>query len=104
MPPLQSPGRTDARSKPPVPRQGNDFSPLTPGGGYPPKRRENLFLWTVFLLLLIAFCMACWIVVPYIFNHPEKPFAYKVLTKVKKVRPPQRFNVNAAPQGEFITA
>lgn len=103
MPPIQSPGRASVAGS----RAGSELSPLAgPGGSYrpPPRRRDNLFLWTVFLLLLVAFCMACWIVVPYIFNHPEQPFAYKILTKLKKVRPPQRFNVNAAPQGEFISA
>ncbi len=104
MPPLPSPGRTDSRPGPAPRPSAGDLSPLGVGGGYAPPRKDNLFLWTVFILLLIGFGMACWIVVPYIFSHPEKPFAYKILSKFKKVRPPQRFNVNAAPTGEFITA
>ena len=69
-----------------------------------PRRKDNLFLWTVFLLLLVGFSMACWIGSYVIFARPELPFSYKLLRKIHKIDPPQKFKVTAAPKGEFLTA
>ena len=67
-----------------------------------PKGRDNLFLWTVFILLLIGGAFACWLGSFYIFGHPENPRSYKILKKMGKIELPQRFEVTAAPQGEFL--
>lgn len=67
------------------------------------KRGDNLFLWTVFLLLLVGLAMACWVGSYVIFNRPELPISYRILRKLKKIDLPQRFAVNAAPAGEFLT-
>jgi hypothetical protein len=67
-----------------------------------PKGRDNLFLWTVFILLLIGGAFACWLGSFYIFGHPENPRSYKILKKIGKIEMPQRFEVTAAPQGEFL--
>lgn len=67
------------------------------------KRGDNLFLWTVFLLVLVGLVMACWVGSYLIFNRPELPISYKILRKLKKIDLPQRFAVNAAPAGEFLT-
>ena len=40
----------------------------------------------------------------YVFGHPEKPFSYSILAKLKKLDAPKRFEITAAPQGEFLTA
>ncbi len=69
-----------------------------------PRRKDNLFLWTVFLLLLVGFSMACWIGSYLVFARPELPISYKLLRKIHKIDPPQRFKVTAAPPGEFLTA
>lgn len=69
-----------------------------------PKKDGNLFLWTVVILLLIGFAIACWIGSFYIFGHPEKPLSYEVLNKLKKLDPPKRFELTAAPRGEFLKA
>jgi hypothetical protein len=69
-----------------------------------PPRRENLFLWTVFILLLMGFTMACWLGSFYIFGHPEDVRSYKILQKLHKLDPPKRFEITAAPPGEFLTA
>jgi hypothetical protein len=71
---------------------------------FEPRRQDNLFLWTVFLLLLVVFSMACWIGSYLVFSRPELPFSYKLLRKIKKIDLPQRFKVNAAPHGEFLSA
>src|ERR1700674_4375917 len=65
---------------------------------------DNLFGWTVFLLLLCGFAVACWIGTFYVFSHPEKPFSYQLLTKLNKLDPPKRFELTVAPSGEFLTA
>lgn len=67
-----------------------------------PKGRDNLFLWTVFILLLIGGAFACWLGSFYIFGHPEDPRSYRILKKMGKIEAPQRFEVTAAPQGEFL--
>lgn len=65
-------------------------------------RDGSLFVWTVVILLLIAVAIACWIGSFYIFGHPEKPFSYQILNKLKKLDPPKRFELTAAPRGEFL--
>src|SRR4030095_9153240 len=71
--------------------------------GLEPQRRDNLFLWTVFILLLIGFAFACWLGSFYIFGHPEEPRSYRFLKKLKKIESPHRFDVTKAPLGEFIS-
>jgi hypothetical protein len=65
---------------------------------------DSLFLWSVFILLLIGAAFACWIGSFYIFGHPEKPKPYRILMRLKKLEAPRRFEVTAAPQGEFLSA
>lgn len=69
-----------------------------------PPGRDNLFLWTVFLLLLAALVFACWLGSFYVFGHPENPRAYRLLKKLNKLAPPSRFIVTKAPPGEFLEA
>lgn len=72
--------------------------------GTVPRRKDSLFLWTIFILILIAVALACWIGSFYVFGHPEQPGSYRLLLKLKKIDPIRRFEVIAAPQGEFLTA
>jgi hypothetical protein len=67
-------------------------------------RPDNLFGWTVFILLLCGFAVVCWIGTFYVFNHPEQPFNYQLLTKLHRLEPPKRFELTAAPPGEFLGA
>jgi hypothetical protein len=73
-------------------------------GMHPQSGPDNLFGWTVFILLLCGFAVACWIGTFYVFNHPEQPFNYQILTKLNKLEPPKRFELTAAPAGEFLGA
>jgi hypothetical protein len=68
-----------------------------------PHERDNLFGWTVFILLLSGFALACWIGSFYVFGHPENPRSYGILLKLKKLDPLKRFDLTAAPTGEFLT-
>lgn len=68
-----------------------------------PGRRDSLFGWTVFILLLTGFALACWIGSYYLFGHPENPKSYEILKKLQKVEAPKRFELTQAPAGEFLT-
>lgn len=64
----------------------------------------SLLLWSIFIVLLIGVAIASWIGSFYIFGHPEEPFSNRVLQALKKIDPPKRFELTAAPAGEFLTA
>jgi len=69
-----------------------------------PPKRINYFLWTVVVLLLIGLALAAWLGSFYIFNQPERPDSYRILQKLHKIEPPKRFELTAAPAGEFLNA
>src|ERR1051325_7579980 len=80
-------------------------------GGYPydepyarPRRRINYFAWTVVILLLTGFALAAWLGSFYIFSQPERPDSYRILQKLHKIEAPKRFELTAAPAGEFLNA
>ena len=68
------------------------------------KGRDNLFLWTVFILVLIGVAAGAWIGSFYVFGHPEDPRFYPLLRKLKKLEAPKRFEVTQGPPGEFLSA
>lgn len=73
-------------------------------GDFDQPKRDHLFGWTVLILLLVAFAFASWISSYYLFGHPENPKSYQTLRKLKKIDPPKRFELTAAPSGKFFTA
>ena len=80
-------------------------------GAYPydepyarPRRRINYFAWTVVILLLTGFALAAWLGSFYIFNQPERPDSYRILQRLHKIEPPKRFELTAAPAGEFLNS
>src|SRR5206468_95593 len=40
----------------------------------------------------------------YIFDQPERPDSYRILQRLHKIDPPKRFELTAAPAGEFLNA
>src|SRR5256886_16648950 len=62
------------------------------------------FAWTVAILLLTGFALAAWLGSFYIFDQPERPDSYRILQRLHKIDPPKRFELTAAPAGEFLTA
>ncbi len=68
-----------------------------------PRRRVNYFGWTLAILLLTGAALAAWILSFYIFGQPERPESYRILQKLHKVEQPKRFELTAAPPGEFLT-
>src|SRR4051794_27470122 len=71
--------------------------------GRPVRRRINYFAWTVAILLLTGGAFAAWFGGIYIFGQPERPESYRLLQKLHKLEPPKRFELTAAPAGEFLT-
>src|ERR1700722_11462359 len=69
----------------------------------PVRRRINYFGWTLAILLLTGLALAAWLGSFYIFNQPERPDSYRILQKLHKVEPPRRFELTAAPAGEFLS-
>ncbi|MDQ2659724.1 MAG: hypothetical protein M3Y03_04815 [Verrucomicrobiota bacterium] len=67
-----------------------------------PRRKANLFGWTIAILLLIGLAFAAWLGSYYIFNQPERPESYRILQKLHKIEQPKRFQLTAAPAGEFL--
>lgn len=65
---------------------------------------NSLFAWTIFILLLIGIAITSWLGSFYIFGHPEEPTSYRILTKLKKIEAPKRYELTEAPRGEFVTA
>lgn len=68
------------------------------------KDESGLFGWTILILVFIGIAIACWIGSFYVFGHPEKPFSHGILTKLKKIDSPKRFELTEAPRGEFLRA
>ncbi|PYL60633.1 MAG: hypothetical protein DMF24_09535 [Verrucomicrobia bacterium] len=67
-----------------------------------PRRRTNYFAWTIAILLLTGFALAAWLGSFYIFDQPERPDSYRILQRLHKIEVPKRFELTAAPPGEFL--
>ncbi|MCA1595550.1 MAG: hypothetical protein LC772_03875 [Chloroflexi bacterium] len=67
-----------------------------------PRRKGNLFGGTIAILLLSGLTLAAWLGSFYIFGQPERPDSYRILQKLHKIEPPKRFQLTAAPAGEFL--
>src|ERR1700745_469776 len=67
-----------------------------------PRHRVNYFAWTVAILLLTGCAFAAWLGSLSIFNQPERPDSYRILQRLHKIEPPKRFQLTAAPPGEFL--
>lgn len=65
---------------------------------------DNLFAWTIFIVLLALFAVFSWMGSFYVFGHPEKGLSYSVLKKFGKIEAPKRFKLTSAPRGKFLTA
>lgn len=80
------------------------FSHSGSRGGRGRGRGDNLFVWTIALLLLVGLAAVVWIASYYVFEHPEEPVNYALLDRLGQIEPPQRFELTKAPRGEFLTA
>lgn len=69
-----------------------------------PRRKSSLFGWSIAIILLTGLAFAAWLGSFYIFGQPERPESYRILKKLHKIDPTKRFELTAAPPGEFLSA
>jgi hypothetical protein len=69
-----------------------------------PRKKTSMFGWSIAILLLTGLAFATWLGSFYIFGQPERPESYRILKKLHKIDPTKRFELTAAPAGEFLTA
>ncbi|PYI91094.1 MAG: hypothetical protein DME97_15300 [Verrucomicrobia bacterium] len=83
-----------------------DYFRYEPAQAYGRSRRKktNLFGWSVAILLLTGLAFAAWLGSFYIFWQPERPQSYRILKKLHKIEPAKRFELTAAPAGEFLSS
>ncbi|HEX4639751.1 MAG TPA: hypothetical protein VH252_00095 [Chthoniobacterales bacterium] len=83
-----------------------DYFRYEPAHSYGRSRRKksNFFGWSVAILLLTGLAFAAWLGSFYIFWQPERPQSYRILKKLHKIEPAKRFELTAAPAGEFLTS
>jgi len=70
------------------------------------RRDEGLFWWTILITLLLGLATFCWFFSIMVFKYPEKPFNYRLLTKLEKLEPIAKFDPLAVgparlPNGTF---
>src|SRR6266403_1380315 len=66
------------------------------------RKKTNFFGWTVAILLLTGLALAAWLGSFYIIGQPERPDSYRILQRLHKIDQPKRFELTAAPAGEFL--
>lgn len=72
---------------------GSDFRSRGGGGYLAKNRRDNgLFWWTILITLLMGVATFCWFFSIMVFKYPEKPFNYRLLTKLEKLERIAKFD------------
>src|SRR5438477_10551097 len=67
-----------------------------------PAPRTNWFAWTLAMLLLAAFALVAWLGSFYVFWQPARPDSDRLLKKPHRIDAPPRFELTAAPAGDFV--
>lgn len=76
------------------------------GGRSSTKNRNDgsLFWWTILITLLLGLATFCWFFSIMVFKYPEKPFYYRLLSKLDKLEPIKKFDPLSVPHGAFYGA
>lgn len=85
---------------------GSDYRARGGGGRYNAKKNKDggLFWWTILITLLLGLATFCWFFSIMVFKYPEKPFHYRLLTKLEKLDPLKKFDPLLIPKGHFLGA
>lgn len=83
---------------------GSDYRARGGGGSYNAKKSKDsgLFWWTILITLLLGLATFCWFFSIMVFKYPEKPFNYRLLTKLEKLDPIKKFDPLLIPKGNFL--
>lgn len=76
------------------------------GGGSFSKKKESdggIFWWAILITLLMGAATFSWFFSIMVFQHPEKPFNYKMLAKFKKLEPLRPWTTFTVPDGKKLT-
>lgn len=63
----------------------------------------GIFWWTISIVVLTALAAVSWIGSIYIFTHPEKPFNYRLLSRIHRLEEIKQFNEKDMPKGKKLT-
>jgi hypothetical protein len=81
---------------------GSEFRSYGGGNFSKTKGDGGIYWWTIFITLLMILATACWLGPIVAFAYPEKPFSYKLLTKLKKLEPIRKYSPLSVPHGKFL--
>jgi hypothetical protein len=62
----------------------------------------GMFWWTISIIVLMAMAAVSWIGSIYIFTHPEKPFNYRLLSRIHRLEEIKQFNEKDMPKGKNL--
>ena len=68
------------------------------GPVHPPKRYP--LMWAITLSAMSVVAVSSWVFSMYVFSHPEEPIPHKLLSKLKRIDPPKRFDIYGVPPGK----
>ncbi|GEP45469.1 hypothetical protein BGE01nite_47600 [Brevifollis gellanilyticus] len=76
------------------------------GGNFSKKKEGNggIFWWAILITLLMGAATFSWFFSIMVFQHPEKPFNYKMLAKFNKLEPLRPFTTFTVPNGKKVNA
>ena len=83
---------------------GSEFRTYGGGSFSKTKGTGGLFWWTLAIFLLLALATTSWFFSIWVFAHPEKPFSYKLLSRMQKLEPIRRWSVHTVPNGPILTS
>ena len=83
---------------------GSEFRTYGGGSFSKTKGTGGLFWWTLLIFLLLALATVSWFFSIWVFAHPEKPFNYKLLSRLEKLEPIRPWSVHTVPNGPILTA
>jgi hypothetical protein len=81
---------------------GSEFRSYGGGNFSKTKGDGGIYWWTIFITLLMILATACWLGPIVAFAYPEKPFSYRLLTKLQKLEPIRKFSPLSVPHGKFL--
>lgn len=67
------------------------------------KADGGIFWWSIGIVVLMALAAFSWIGSIYIFTHPEKPFNYKLLSRIQRLEEIKQFTEKDRPSGKSLT-
>ncbi len=67
------------------------------------KADGGIFWWTIAIVILVALAACSWIASIFVFTHPERPYNYKLLTRIHRLEELKQFTEKDVPKGKSLT-